>query len=231
MPPSSFSSILPDRPRPRPRLWSGPVRAGLLGLSALALTACGATSPAADVDTPTVQPEQLSEAGGEPCPDELPIGDDPSRHGFGVEHAAEQLPHLLDPQEARVCGYETYDRDTTSNGGLVYGWRLMGKPQPVAPDDLPALRSALDGLSLLSPDQACTADLGPRWLVVYSHDGDLTGVLVDDYGCRNVRLTDDPHSTPPGTSQQGGMVGGLLDGGTAVLDAVEPSTARTKEGW
>jgi hypothetical protein len=26
-------------------------------------------------------------------------------------------------------------------------------------------------------------------MVVHSHGGDLTGVVVDDYGCRDVRLT------------------------------------------
>lgn len=204
-------------PRPRPGL----VRAGTVTLAVVVLTGCGST-PADDATAgaSAVQPEQLTEAGGEPCPTELPIGDDPSGHGFGVEAPAEQLPDLLDPHEAWVCQYETYDRDTTANGGLVYGWRQTGDPSPVAPGDLPALRSALDSMVLPSPDQACTADLGPRWMVVYSHDGDLTGVLVDDYGCRSVRLTDDPHSTPPGAVDQDGTVGGVLDGGAAVLDAV-----------
>jgi hypothetical protein len=55
---------------------------------------------------------------------------------------------------------------------------------------------------------------------VYTHDGDLTGVVIDDYGCRNVRLTDNPHTTPPGADDQDGTVGGVLNGGAAVLDAL-----------
>lgn len=57
-------------------------------------------------------------------------------------------------------------------------------------------------------------------MVAYSHDGDLTGVVVDDYGCRDVRLTDNPHTTPPGADNQVGTVGGVLDDGTAILDAL-----------
>jgi hypothetical protein len=45
-------------------------------------------------------------------------------------------------------------------------------------------------------------------------------VVVDGYGCRDVRLTADPHATPPGADDQHGTVGGVLDGGPAVLDAV-----------
>lgn len=57
-------------------------------------------------------------------------------------------------------------------------------------------------------------------MVVSSHDGDLTGAVVDDYGCRDVRLTGDPHATPPGAEGQNGTVAGVVDGGTAVLDAL-----------
>jgi hypothetical protein len=57
-------------------------------------------------------------------------------------------------------------------------------------------------------------------MVVYSHHGDLTGVVVDDYGCRDVRLTANPHSTPAGAADQEGIVGGVLDGGAAILDTL-----------
>ncbi|CAN5346577.1 hypothetical protein BH09ACT12_BH09ACT12_33750 [soil metagenome] len=85
---------------------------------------------------------------------------------------------------------------------------------------LPDLQDALAGHALYDPSAGCDGDLGPRWLVVYSHDGDLTGVLVDDFGCDVVRLTDDPRSTPPGEVDENGMVVGVLAGGPAILDAL-----------
>lgn len=192
-----------------------------LATAVLALTGCGVPwSGTATADSPTVRPGEMTDAGGQPCPKELPIGDDPSGHGFGVEEAAEELPNLLEPQEAWVCEYNTFDRGTSPGGGSTYGWRLAGQPEPFAPDDLPSLHAALDDLAFVDPGQACTSDLGPRWMVVYTHDGDLTGVVIDDYGCRNVRLTDNPHTTPPGADDQDGTVGGVLNGGAAVLDAL-----------
>lgn len=195
-----------------------------VGLLSAVLVLAGCTgaieaSGSATAESPTVRPGELSAASGQPCPQELPIGDDPSGHGFGVEHAADQLPNLLEPQEAWVCRYDSFDRESTASGGTVYGWRLAGDAEPGAPDDLPSLQAALDDLTL--PDrEGCTADLGPRWMVVYSHDGDLTGVVVDDYGCRDVRLTDNPHTTPPGADVQDSTVGGILDGGPAILDTL-----------
>ena len=94
------------------------------------------------------------------------------------------------------------------------------EPEPVAAADLAGLQQALDDLALADPSAACTDDLGPRWMVVSDHEGDLTGVVVDDYGCRDVRLTDDPHATPPGAGGQDGTVGGVLAGGTAILDTL-----------
>lgn len=194
------------------------VAAVAAGTAILTLTGCHmfATST---VERPAVQPEEMANAGGQPCPENLPIGDDPSGHGFGVERAAEQLPNLLEPQQAWLCRYDFFDRNSTPSGGTVYEWRLGAGPDPVPRVDLPALQDAIDDLSLPA-SQDCTADLGPRWMVVYTHNGDLTGVVVDDYGCRSVRLTDNPHSTPPGADDQAGAVGGVLDGGASILDAL-----------
>lgn len=179
-----------------------------------------AASPPAHAESPTVRPGEMSSAGDQLCPSDLPIADDPSGHGFGVERAAEELPSLLQPQEAWVCRYDSFDRAAASSGGVVLGWRLAGRPEPVATADLPDLRAALEELNLPDPNQACTDDLGPRWMVVYSHDGDLTGLVVDDFGCLSVRLTDRPHTTPPGEQDQEGAVGGVLGGGAAVLEAL-----------
>lgn len=90
----------------------------------------------------------------------------------------------------------------------------------VSAERLPALGDALDGLSVIDGGGECTADLGPRIMVVWNHDGDLTAAVDDNYGCRSVRLTDDPHATPPGADDQEGTVAGILRGGQAVLDAV-----------
>ena len=210
-----------DGPRPRAASRNSSVLAlGGLVSAVLALTGCDlpwSSTPVAD--TPELRTSELTDADGRPCPTKLPTGEDPSGHGFGTEEAAEELPSLLEPQEAWVCQYDSFDVGTT-DAGAVYGWRLQGQPQPVAADNLTDLQDALDDLTPADHSGGCSADLGPRWLVAYSHDGDLTGVVVDDYGCRDVRLTDDPHATPPGADNQDGTVGGVLGGGPAILDAL-----------
>jgi hypothetical protein len=187
--------------------------------AAVVLTGCGLQWPGTlTADEPEVQSYELDEADDRPCPEELPIGDDPSGHGFGVQGVADESPTLLSPNEAWVCQYDPFDASTTTSHGAIYEWRRTGQPTPVASGDLPRLRNALGGLVPADRSEGCNADLGPRWMVVYNHDGDLTGLVVDDYGCRDVRLTDNPHATPPGADDQEGAVGGILDGGQAVLD-------------
>jgi hypothetical protein len=205
----------------QPRAGSGIGASLCLATAVLVLTGCDlpwSSTPTAN--TPEVRPSELTDAGDRPCPQQLPIGDDPSGHGFGTEEGADHLPTFLEPQEAWVCRYNTFDVGTTPSGGTTYGWRRAGQPEPVPAAALPDLQAAL--VDLEPPDRrgGCDADLGPRWMVVYSHDGDLTGVVVDDYGCRDVRLTDNPHITPPGADDQDGTVGGVLDGGAAILDAL-----------
>ena len=185
----------------------------------LVLSACGVPwSSTSIANTPEVRPNELTDAGDRPCPRELPTGDDPSGHGFGTEEPADERPTLLEPQEAWVCQYNALDAGTTPSGGTTYGWRLDGQPEPMAAADMPSLQAALDDLAPADRSGSCTADLGPRWMVAYSHDGDLTGVVVDDYGCRDVRLTGSPHETAPGADDQDGTVGGVLDGGATILD-------------
>lgn len=214
---TSPSGVVSARPRAGAR--TGP----LSGLAAVVLVVAGCGqpwSPGPTADKPEVHASELADAGGQPCPQQLPIGDDPSGHGFGTNDVADELPTLLEPQAAWVCQFNTVDVGTTPSGGTTYGWRRAGQPEPVAAAALRDLDAALDDLGPADRNRGCNADLGPRWMVVYSHNGDLTGVVVDDYGCRDVRLTDNPHVTPPGAVGQEGTVGGVLDGGTAILRAL-----------
>ncbi len=186
-----------------------------LATAALVLTGCDlpwSSTPTAN--QPEIRPSELTDAGGRPCAQELPIGDDPSGDGLGTREVADERPSLLEPQEAWVCQYNSFDVGTTASGDRA------GQPEPVPAADLPDLQAALDDLAPADDGGDCTTDLGPRWMVVYSHDGDLTGVVVDDYGCLEVRLTDNPHLTTPGADDQDGTVGGVLDGGAAILDAL-----------
>ncbi|WP_068107036.1 hypothetical protein [Nocardioides dokdonensis] len=215
------SSSLADAVASRPCAWR---RIGAtLGLATAVLFLAGCDLPWSGTPTaedPEVRPSELTDTAGQPCPQELPIGEDPSGHGFGIEEVADERPTLLAPQEAWVCQYNTFDVGTTASGGAVYGWSRAGRPEPVAATDLPNLQDALDDLAPADRSGGCNDDLGPRWMVIYSHDGDLTGVVVDDYGCRDVRLTDNPTTTPPGADNQEGTVGGVLDGGAAILDVL-----------
>lgn len=196
---------------------------GLLAAACL-LTACGEPTPASpppanSQDDPAPPSTELEDAGGAPCPDQLPIGEDPGGYGFGVDHLATEQPNLSEPEEAWVCAYDLVD-EFDSDEVDAATWIRRGDAEPVASEDLPALRDALDGLTPADPGQNCTADLGPRWLISYTHQGDLTGVVVEGFGCRNVLLTDNPHITPPGEKGQPDIVDGILDGGGAVLEAL-----------
>ena len=69
--------------------------------------------------------------------------------------------------------------------------------------------------------RVCTEELGPRWMLVLSRSGDLTGVVVDGYGCRDVRLTDEPFTTVAGE----GAVEGVLTGPADLLPLLEEVSA------
>ena len=211
---TSLLSAVSPRPRTVGRIGS------VVGLAAAVAVVSGCGLPWSRTTTakkPEVHASELTDVGGVPCPQELPIGDDPSGHGFGTREVAEERPTLLEPQVAWVCRYNAFDVATTPGAGTIYGWRRAGQPETVPAGDLPDLQAALNDLAPPDRRRGCDADLGSRWMVVYSHAGDLTGVVVDDYGCRDVRLTDNPHVTPPGAGDQHGTVGGILDGGAAIL--------------
>lgn len=183
---------------------------------ATALVAGGCGTPTAA--GPSVHAGEAASHTGEVCPPRLPIGEDPGEHGFGTESAAQELPSLLAPETAWVCRYDTVTAGRAPDGGARYSWDRTEPARLLDAATTKELSDALDDLTLLEGEQACTADLGPRWMVVYDHGGDLTGVVVDDYGCHDVRLTDEPFATPPGAPGQEGTVEGVLGGGADLLD-------------
>jgi hypothetical protein len=190
------------------------VGVGVLTIATL-VGGCGSTRVAAE---PTVHASEMDAHDGEACPRQLPIGEDPSGHGFGMEDEADELPSLLAPEQAWVCRYDAVEAGHTANGGTTFEWVRGARVRDVDESTIRHLESALGRLGLFGGERTCTADLGPRWMIVYAHGGDLTGVVVDDYGCREVRLTSEPFTTPAGTSHKDGTVDGTLDGGANLLE-------------
>lgn len=197
------------------------VAAGLLGIGVLA--ACGddtgGSASGADPSSPTAEADELGKHGGEVCPDELPLGSD-KRHGLGLDEPADEAPSLPDPEEAWVCTYNHRD-SATGGGGASYAWVRDGDARQVPADQIPTLADALTALTPADPGRMCTLELGPRLMLVYTHGSDLTGVVVDDFGCRDVRLTDEPFETAPGEATQPGTVPGVLSAPPALLAELE----------
>jgi hypothetical protein len=178
---------------------------------------CGSTPVA---DAPTVHAGELAAHGGHVCPRQLPDGRDRGGRGSGSEQDADVLPSLLTPESAWICRYEPVDRPRTADGRFPYEWVRARHVRRVDPSTVRRLTTTLHHLGLFDGDRACTADLGPRWAVVYAHGGDLTGVVVDDFGCREVRLTSEPFTIPAGSADGEGTVRGALDGGFDLLEGL-----------
>ncbi len=201
------------------------VPAALAAALLLLTTACGADTGGNATDpggtrtdpvrtAPVV--DELAAQDGRPCPGRLPGGDDT----FGGTDPASSAPDLAAPDRAWVCTYVLRSGPAAGPDGAA--WTRQTRPQLVAPDRLPGLAATLAELAPADDGRLCTEELGPRHLIVLAADGeagaDLTGVAVDGFGCRDVRLTDDPFATPPGEASGAGVVPGVL---TAPDDLVQ----------
>ncbi|MFC7497257.1 MULTISPECIES: hypothetical protein [unclassified Nocardioides] len=158
------------------------------------------------------------------CPSRLAHPDDPA--ASEPEKPATEAPSLPAPERVWACRYDQVDVGQAPDGGPGHAWVRHGAPREVAESDVGGLADAVAGLTPSDPSQMCTTDFGPRWLVVYPHDAGVVGVVVDDFGCRQVRLTDDPAGTAPGEASGSGIVSGVLDGGVDVLAAAGVGRAR-----
>lgn len=177
----------------------------LLVLSAAFLSGCGDEEP-----EPQTAVDELAAHEGAVCPPELvDPGDD---HGFGTDTPAESELDLPPADAAYVCRYAAVDNGPAERGGKRIGWRLEGEQEAVAEEDLARVDELLGQLEPAAEHRACTADLGPRWMLVHVAGSDTTGVVIDDFGCRDVRVTDDPFTLAPGEAGDGSGVLGGPDG-------------------
>ncbi len=162
---------------------------------------------------PSVFVDELALHEGKVCPKRLPTGDDPKGYGFGTEEPATVVPTIAIPDKGWVCLYAPVEGPRQPDGDAFFKWIRGGSAIALGASSLAELS---EQVSELAPptgwaERMCTADLGPRWMLVISTQGDLTGVVIDDYGCNDVRLTDEPFKTAPGEAEQIGTVPGVLD--------------------
>jgi hypothetical protein len=204
---------LPDTARTRTA-----ARAGALALALTLLPACSGDDPLLPEDDEPIS--EVAEHGGELCPADLPTSPDTS--GLGTGEPAPAAPSVATPEDAAVCLYEPQDTEADdAGGGTTYEWALSGAPVRVPTADLEVLADQLGSLTPTEPGGACTDDLGQRWMLVTVSGDDLTGVVVDDFGCGSVRMTDEPFETVPGEAAQEGTVPGVLDAPARLLERMK----------
>jgi hypothetical protein len=165
---------------------------------------------------PTTPRDELSHHAGRFCPATLPRAPR-ATYGFGTEQPATAEPSLWKPRKAWLCQYVSQDVAPRGSNGAWLEWVRSGAPRRLDRQQLEAFSVAITHLKVPARDRACTDELGPRYLVSYSFEKDLTGVVIDDYGCREVRLTDDLFTTVPGDPSQPGTVKGVLTGPSSLL--------------
>jgi len=205
-------------PTPRSRAAGAVLAALTVGV----LAGCGGSEPPLANDEPSAAPvDELAAHDGKVCPRRLPRSQDPDLW-LGPTTPAESAPSLPPPESAWVCRYQPVDPAPGPDADDARpGWARDGEVRRVPPGRLPALERSLGQLEPAPDDRMCTADLGPRWMLVQAHDNDLTGVVVDEFGCRDVRLTDEPFETAVGEASQPGTVPGVLTGPASLLDLLQ----------
>jgi hypothetical protein len=204
--------------------WSTLVRVGLAVGAAALVVAAGVVLPRLlgggdRGPAPATRGDELALHGG-PCPAVLPAPTDDDENGFGTKARATQAPSYAEPDSAWVCQYTARAVGRTSNGGTTFEWARLQEPRRLDGGELSRVGELLDGVEADTSDEGCSAELGPRWLLVTSTGSDLTGTAVDDFGCDEVRLSGDPFTSAPGDPQDDGTVAGVLAGPDALVTAL-----------
>jgi hypothetical protein len=190
-----------------------------LTLAAAALVAFGLTG--CDGSDSAGVAQETTAHDGKVCPKRLPAAS-AKTYGFGTSEPAVSAPVLKSPEAAWVCVYGAFDSEPRADGnGTAIGWVLSKDPARVQHSKLSSLARELNALVPVDANRGCNSDLGSRFVLVYAHEGDLTGVVVDDYGCNDVRMTDEPFETIPGDATQRGTVKGVLAAPPTLLDELK----------
>ena len=163
-----------------------------------------------------------SDASGRVCPEQLPV---PEGGAEAPRDFAGELPDLPAADAAWLCQYTADVLEATTGdepgGDQAWEWSREGEPAEISVARLDVVDALTSGLVAFPEDVACTLELGPRWLVVLEADEELFGVAVDDYGCHEARLTDDPFEVAPGHSDDPRLPRGRLMPPTGVVDELK----------
>ena len=157
-------------------------------LAVAVLPACsGDSTDSPDGETPQTQviapTDELDSQDGELCPPSLALGS---------TEPATSVPELSRPGTAAVCLYAPVEGDDPA----ATTWNRSGDTVEIAGDDLTEVSDLL--ASLKPAKQDCSVKIGRQWLFSYEDDGDVTGVVLDDFACGQIRVTDAPFTDAPG---------------------------------
>ncbi len=189
------------------------LRLGAAAVTAILLAGCGSDpAPTATDDSPT--PTETP-AAAPACPATLFDGNRAESKTASAEATA--TPQWGDISAAWVCTYTP----GVSTEERKSGWTLAGDQVEVTGADLDTLRTGLAGLLVPEENRGCTMDLGPRSLVLAQVDGGTVGIVMDHFGCRDVRLTSDPAGAVAGTTSDLGTVPGTLAPGAELQSFLE----------
>lgn len=157
-------------------------------LAVAVLPACsGDSTDSPDGETPQTQvvapTDELDSQDGELCPPSL---------AFGSAELATSVPELGEPGTAAVCLYAPVEGEDAASTT----WNRSGDTVEITGDDLTDISDLLGGLEPAEKD--CAGKTGRRWLLSYEDGGDVTGVVLDDFACGQIRVTDAPFTDAPG---------------------------------
>ncbi len=132
---------------------------------------------------------------------------------------ADGVPTLGPFESAWLCQYAVENlQDRIPGSGTPFSWARQGEPVKFPESGYGAITTMLSSFEVYPPEVICTADLGPRWMVVLVDGEDLTAVTVDDFGCHMARLSEDPFVTAPGNSADLKFAKGALQPSPGIVD-------------